>query len=99
MRSVRTVTLIDGGSAACSCGSSVLMRSTTSMMLAPGCRWMLTITAGVVVHPGRLPDVLDAVDRRWPRRSDRTGAPLLIGDDQRRWYCSAVSNWSLAPIV
>ena len=37
-----------GGQRACSCGSSFLIRSTTSMTLAPGWRWMLTITAGVV---------------------------------------------------
>ena len=30
-----------------SCGSKVLMRSTTEMMLAPGCRWMFMMTAGV----------------------------------------------------
>ena len=59
-----------------SCGRSCLMRSTTSMMLAPGWRWMLTITAGVVVHPGRLLDVLGVVDRRRRRRTSRTGAPL-----------------------
>ena len=32
------------------------------MMFAPGCRWMFTMTAGVVVHPRRLLHVLDAVD-------------------------------------
>ena len=47
VRSVRIFTCTDEGSEACSCGSSALMRSTTAMMLAPGCRWMLTITAGV----------------------------------------------------
>ena len=38
VRSVRIVTLTDGGSEAWSCGSSFLIRSTTSMMLAPGWR-------------------------------------------------------------
>ena len=52
------------------------------MMFAPGCRWMLRITAGVVVHPGRLLHVLDAVDHVGDV-GQRTGAPLLIGDDQR----------------
>ena len=47
VRSVSIATSTDAGSDACSCGSSCLMRSTTSMMLAPGWRWMLTITAGV----------------------------------------------------
>ena len=40
-------TLTDAGSDALSCGSSFLTRSTTSMMLAPGWRWMFTMTAGV----------------------------------------------------
>ena len=47
VRSVRMLTFTDAGSVAVSCGSSFLMRSTTEMMLAPGCRWMFTITAGV----------------------------------------------------
>ncbi len=61
---------------ACSCGSSVLMRSTTAMMLAPGWRWMFTMTAGVVVHPGGLLDVLGAVDDGGDVATARTGAPL-----------------------
>ena len=68
VRSVSTETWTAGGRELCSWGSSFLMRSTTSMTLAPGCRWMLRITAGVVVHPGRLLDVLGVVDRRRPRR-------------------------------
>ena len=46
VRSVRTLTFTDGGKAVASCGRSRLMRSTTPMMLAPGCRWMFMITAG-----------------------------------------------------
>ena len=46
VRSVSTVTWTDEGRALCNCGSSFLIRSTTSMTLAPGCRWILTITAG-----------------------------------------------------
>ena len=46
VRSVRICTFTALGRAACNCGSSVLIRSTTLMMLAPGCRWILTITAG-----------------------------------------------------
>ena len=49
VRSVRTVTLMDEGSAFWSCGRSFLIRSTTSMTLAPGWRWMFTITAGDVL--------------------------------------------------
>ena len=48
VRSVRTVMLIAGGIVALSLGNRPLMRSTTWMMLAPGWRWMLTITAGVL---------------------------------------------------
>ena len=48
VRSVSTATSMAAGSAACSCGSSALMLSTTAMTLAPGWRWMLRITAGVV---------------------------------------------------
>ena len=46
VRSVRTDTFTAAGRVLCSRGSSFWMLSTTWMMLAPGCRWMLTITAG-----------------------------------------------------
>ena len=65
-------------SALCNCGSSLLMRSTTSMTLAPGWRWMLTITAGVSFIQAACFDVLDIVDHfgdirqmRPARRCDR----------------------------
>src|SRR3984957_4545795 len=48
VRSVSTDTLITGGIVARSLGSSALMLSTTLMMLAPGWRWMLTMTAGTL---------------------------------------------------
>ena len=72
------------------------MRSTTAMMLAPGWRWMLTMTAGVAVHPGGLHRVLGAVDdialhrhahRRAVAISDdewlvvRGGQQLIVGVD------------------
>ena len=47
VRSVRTETLTEGGKELWSWGKSLLIRSTTSMTLAPGCRWMFRITAGV----------------------------------------------------
>ena len=47
VRSVRTLTLTDGGIVAVNCGSSALMRSTVSMMFAPGWRWMSRSTAGL----------------------------------------------------
>ena len=46
VRSIRTEILTAGGSAAWSCGRSFFTRSTTSMMLAPGWRWIFMITAG-----------------------------------------------------
>ena len=48
VRSVSTRTLIDCGSVALNWGRRCSMLSTTAMMLAPGWRWILTITAGVV---------------------------------------------------
>src|SRR5215472_5713473 len=47
VRSVSTDTLTDEGNDVVSCGSSCLMRSTTAMMFAPGCRWMFRMTAGI----------------------------------------------------
>ena len=85
VRSVRMSTVTDGGSDVWSCGSSFLTRSTTSMMFAPGCRWMLTMTgrASSFIHAGQL-----ARSRR--RRSTSatsdscTGAPFAVAlDDQR----------------
>ena len=37
---------MDEGNVLLSSGSSFLIRSTTSMILVPGCRWMLTMIAG-----------------------------------------------------
>ena len=48
VRSVRGWISIDCGSEAVRRGSSFLMLSTTWITLAPGWRWMLTISAGVV---------------------------------------------------
>ena len=47
VRSVRIVICTDGGQRGLQLRQQLLTRSTTSMMLAPGCRWMLRITAGV----------------------------------------------------
>ncbi len=46
VRSVRILTCTAAGSELCSCGNSFLIRSTTSITFEPGCRCMLTITAG-----------------------------------------------------
>ena len=83
VRSVRICTFTDLGSVAVNCGSSSLMRSTTEMMLAPGCRWMFTITAGRLVHPGGLADVFGIVDHVGDvGQLDRRA--VAVGDDQRR---------------
>ncbi len=47
VRSVRIETFTAEGSDARSWGRSLLTRSTTAMMFAPGWRWMFTMTAGV----------------------------------------------------
>src|ERR1700682_1223243 len=48
VRSVSVVIAIEEGSEAFSWGRRRLIRSTTAMMLAPGWRWMFTMTAGFV---------------------------------------------------
>ena len=75
VRSVSVVISIADGREALSWGSKRLMRSTTVMMLAPGCRWMLTMTAGLsFIHAACLtfstPSTTSATSER------RTGAPL-----------------------
>ncbi len=76
VRSVRVVISIDAGSEALSCGMSRLIRSTTAMMLAPGWRWMFTMTAGLsFIHAACLtfstPSITSATS------TIRTGAPFL----------------------
>src|SRR5262249_61981263 len=46
VRSVRRVTRTAEGSELCSCGRSCLTRATTSIRLAPGCRWLLAVVLG-----------------------------------------------------
>ncbi len=46
VRSVSTCRSTPAGSDCCSLGSSACTLSTTAMMLAPGWRWMLMMTAG-----------------------------------------------------
>ena len=74
VRSLRTATVSVEGRLAVSCGSRALMRSTTSMTLAPGCRWTLTSTAGEsLAHAPRrvfsAPSTTSATSER------RSGAP------------------------
>ena len=61
VRSVRMRTCTDDGSVLWSCGRSCLMRSTTAMMFAPGCRWMLTTMARDSSTSSCLPHIFDVV--------------------------------------
>ncbi len=97
VRSVRVVISMDDGMEALSWGIRRLMRSTTAMILAPGWRWMFTMTAGLsFIHAASFtfstPSITVATSE------SRTGAPFLyvttIG-----LYSSPDMSWSLAPIV
>ena len=69
------------------------------MVLAPGCLWMLTMTAGVLIHPRGLPDIFDVVfDIGHACSSGLTGAPFFIRNDSDHAQSPLESNWSLAPI-
>ena len=76
VRSDRIETLIDGGIEACSCGSSALIRSTVSMTLAPGWRWIREDDrrARSLNHPASR--LFSGPSIAWPISRMRTGAPL-----------------------
>ena len=75
VRSVSTATSTAGGNAARNCGNSAWMRSTTSMTLAPGWRWMLRMTASVrFIQPASF--VFSAPSTAFATSANRTGAPL-----------------------
>src|ERR1700722_5093835 len=96
VRSVSTEIWMTGGMVARNFGSSALMLSTTLMMLAPGCRWMFTITAGtrfIQAESSEFSTPSMTIDT-----SDRvTGAPLRYAMTTLR-KSAAVVIWSLAPI-
>ena len=97
VRSVSTATSIAAGSAAWSCGSCRLMRSTTSMTLAPGCRWMLRITAGTsFIHAARR--TFSALSTTSATSDRNTGAPFLYATTTLL-YCAAEASWSFASMV
>ena len=83
VRSVSVVISTDDGSEARSWGSSRLMRSTTPMMLAPGLALDVHDHRRLVVHPGRLLHVLDAVDHVGDV-GEAHGRAVPVGDDERR---------------
>src|SRR5436189_1052854 len=91
VRSVSEVISIEAGSEARSWGSRRLIRSTTAMMLAPGCRWMFTMTAGLsFIQAASLtfstPSMTSATS------DSRTGALLRYVSTTVR-YSAAVSSW------
>ena len=73
--SVRVVTRMEAGRSASSCGRICWMRSTTVMVLAPGWRWMLRMTAGVwFIHAACL--VFSTPLTTSATFLSKTGAPL-----------------------
>ncbi len=75
VRSDSTSTLTEGGSVEESFGSSAFTRSAVSMMFAPGCRWMSTMTAGLrPTAPASR--TFSTLSMTLPRSRRRTGAPL-----------------------
>ena len=83
VRSKSVLSVTEGGIEARNSGSSALMRSTVSIMLAPGCRPMPITTAGLpFAYPelrrSSIPSVTFAMSL------SRTGAPFLIGHNQGR---------------
>ncbi len=76
VRSDSTFTSSVAGSAACNCGSSALMRSTTSMTLAPGWRWMFSTIAGwLLAQAARRVSSAPSTARATSAR--RSGEPFL----------------------
>ncbi len=75
VRSENTPTSTAAGIVEVICGSKVLMRSTTWMMLAPGWRWTLRMIAGVAF--AQAPSLLFSAPRTTVATSlSRTGLPL-----------------------
>ena len=77
VRSVSVFTSTEAGRPAWIWGSSSLMESTTWITLAPGWRWTLIRTAGVLL--AQLDSLLfsRALHAHWRRRAESTGAPFL----------------------
>ena len=78
-----------GWQRALSCGSRALMRSTTWMILAPGCRWILTITAGALfIQAACL--VFSAPSTACATSLSMTGAPLRYATTTELYLAAAV---------
>ncbi len=97
VRSVSVETSTADGSEALSWGKSRLTRSTTVMMLAPGCRWMFMMTAGLVFIQAACLTFSTPSTTRATSES-RTGAPFLYATTMAL-YSALVKSWSLAPMV
>src|SRR5712672_964713 len=80
VRSVSISTFTAVGSAACSCGSNFLTRSTTAMMLAPG--GSRQDDGGILVCPGGLLHVLYTFEHGGHVGESNRRA-VAIGNDQR----------------
>src|SRR6185437_891559 len=94
--SVSVVIFMDAGRSASSCGKILRMLLTTMMVLAPGCRWMFTTTAGVwFIHAASFAFSTPLTTLATSFRN--TGAPLLYATTTSL-YWSAVVIWSLASI-
>ena len=75
VRSVRVVTWMLAGRVASSCGRSPLMFLTTLIVLAPGWRWTLRMTAGVSFIQAACPS-FSTPSTTWATSVSMTGAPL-----------------------
>ena len=75
VRSVSGAMSTDVGSIACNLGNNCWMRSTTSITLAPGWRWMLTTTAAVPLAQAAS-RTFSALSTASATSDSFTGAPL-----------------------
>ncbi len=97
VRSVRMPTSTEDGSEACSFGSRARTLCTTLITLAPGCRWMLRMMAGVVLY--QAPSFMFSGALSTVATSEsRTAAPFLKAT-MRFLYSSGDFSWSLALMV
>ena len=81
VRSETTLTLMAGGIEACSTGSIALIRSTVSMTLAPGWRWIAQDDGPLLVEPAGDQVVFRPVDRA-ADVADAHRRAVAVGDDQ-----------------
>src|SRR5580700_677563 len=94
VRSNVGVNVTDGGIDARNSGNSALIRSTVSMIFAPGCRPIPITTAGLpLAYPeflrSSIPSVTFAISL------SRTGAPLRYATINGA-YCSGCNSWSVS---